>query len=93
MHNFLFDLLLEKDYFFNSKLSRKTLKTYRFERIQNVFYDGKMILDYENMLNVGKNCMNFLNNSFNDERSLFIEQNNPILLSLHPLFNESSCSV
>ncbi|EDR25644.1 hypothetical protein EDI_055900 [Entamoeba dispar SAW760] len=92
IHNFLFDILLEKSYFFNSKLSRKTMKTFRFERIETIFFEQKPILNFEEMIILGKNAMSFFANSFNEERSIYIDQNNTTLLSLHPLFN-TTCSL
>ena len=89
IHNFLFDILLEKGFFFNSKLSRKTQKTFRFERIESVFFNDKLLLTREEMLTLGKTAMCLFQNSFNDEKSIFVEQNNQALLSLHPFFTVS----
>ena len=85
IHNFLFDILLEKGYFFNSKLSRKTQKTFRFERIESVFYNDNLILTKDELLNVGKMAMCFFQESFQEEKSIFVPQNHQGLLSLHPL--------
>ena len=89
IHNFLFDILLEKGFFFNSKLSRKTQKTFRFERIESVFFNDKLVLTREDMLNLGKNAMCIFQNSFQEEKSIYVEQNCQSLLNIHPFFSSS----
>ncbi|EAL44105.1 hypothetical protein EHI8A_138260 [Entamoeba histolytica HM-1:IMSS-B] len=62
VHNFLFDLALEFGFFFDSKLSRKSTKTDSIERIQRVYFRGKLIIELEEVVEKGS----ILTNQFFD---------------------------
>ncbi|ELP91356.1 hypothetical protein EIN_153930 [Entamoeba invadens IP1] len=70
--NILYDIALELGFFFDAKLSRKTDKSLRIDRIQKVFYKGQYLMNITDLLQVGENINDYIN-------SLLAKDNKAIL--------------
>ncbi|KAL7716861.1 TATA-binding associated phosphoprotein [Entamoeba marina] len=79
IHNFLFDVLLEKGFFFDSKLSRKTSKTLRIERISRVYYQSQCIVKQNKIVEYGMAVSNHLYSLLSTSKQYIIQKNDPIL--------------
>ncbi|ELP92934.1 hypothetical protein EIN_313260, partial [Entamoeba invadens IP1] len=60
IHNLLFDIALELGFFFDSKLSRKSAKTYSIERIERIYYMGKLVFSLDQMVVKGSMINSYL---------------------------------
>ncbi|ELP90054.1 hypothetical protein EIN_404480 [Entamoeba invadens IP1] len=72
VHNLLFDLALEHGFFFNSKLSRKSTKTHSIERIEKVFFNGKMILDLQHIAVFGSILNDYFYNIVKNDNCVIV---------------------
>ncbi|ELP86228.1 hypothetical protein EIN_111520 [Entamoeba invadens IP1] len=53
VHNFLFDIALELGFTFDSKLSRKSEKTFSIERFERIFFKGKEVFNLQQIVTEG----------------------------------------
>ncbi|ELP85680.1 hypothetical protein EIN_409990 [Entamoeba invadens IP1] len=82
IQNFLFDVLLEKGYFFNTKLSKKSNKTIQLERIKTVFLRGKLIFNKNEIIELGKKINDALSNLVDTKGKITLEKEEPILMEI-----------
>ncbi|KAL7717936.1 Uncharacterized protein QTN25_004636 [Entamoeba marina] len=82
IHNFIIDILVEKNYFFNFKLSKKSHKTLQFERIQEVFYKDKLLWNKDQLLLHGKLICKHISSQLNCNKDIVIHQNNNVIQNL-----------
>ena len=82
LQNLLIDILMEKGFFFESKMARQSKKTFRLERIQKIFYNNKLILDFDDFITKGNEIINYLCGLFVDQLVIKLEKNNPDLLNI-----------
>ncbi|ELP89680.1 hypothetical protein EIN_452800 [Entamoeba invadens IP1] len=73
IRNFVFDSCLEFGYFFNSKLSKNSMKSIQSEKIRSVFYDGKFVTDKKGILELGKVIHQKLMSVLKDRRVVTFE--------------------
>ncbi|ELP84497.1 hypothetical protein EIN_169320 [Entamoeba invadens IP1] len=90
VHNMMFDLLLEKGFFFNSTLSRKTKKTLRMERITTIFLEGMLFLHHEEMIDLGKEVLDEIDARLFGKKEICIEANDPTIMTL--TIEKSTCA-
>ena len=60
INNYLIDLLREEGYFFNSKYSKKSEKTYQLERINEIFYENELLFNLNDIFEKGQKINNYL---------------------------------
>ena len=75
VNNFLIDILREKGYFFNSKMSKKSNKTYQLERIDAIFFSSLFIMDINHIITCGKVINSYLNNLCKLETKFTLKRN------------------
>ncbi|ELP93867.1 hypothetical protein EIN_176940 [Entamoeba invadens IP1] len=73
IQNFVFDACLEFGYFFDSKLSKNSMKSIQTERIQNVFYEGAYCFSRNDILSSGKRVNDYLVNLMSNKRVVTLE--------------------
>ncbi|KAL7716605.1 TATA-binding protein-associated phosphoprotein [Entamoeba marina] len=74
VQHLLMDILFEKGFFFESKMARNSKKTFRLERIERIFYEGKIVMDFDDFLQRG--------NAINVYLSSLFDKGNDILIKL-----------
>ena len=80
VQHLLIDLLREKGYYFESKLARKSTKTYRLERIERIYYGKDLIVDFASIIEKGSNINAYFNSLF-DQTSVTIQKNCEVLIN------------
>ena len=73
IQHLLIDLLREKGFYFESKLARKSTKTYRLERIEKIYFEGKLLMDFEQFIEKGDAVNSYINSLF-DQTSVTIQK-------------------
>ncbi|EKE39555.1 hypothetical protein ENUP19_0194G0020 [Entamoeba nuttalli] len=68
--NLLYDLCLEKGYFFDARQSRKTEKTIRLDRIKRIFFKGRYLMDFDELMEQGELINDYLNRIVSDKRGV-----------------------
>ena len=66
-NNFLFDLCIENGFLFHSHLSKMSKNKQRIEYFDAVFYEGKLIMDNNGMVSIGKNLCKYFTNLLNSD--------------------------
>ena len=79
IQNFLIDTLREFGYYFHSKYSKKTSKTIRLERIQNVFFNYRYSYGFDDIQKIGKEVNSYLSDLLQKENSYTLNQNESFL--------------
>ena len=93
IQNLLIDILLEKGFFFESKMARQSKKTFRLERITRVFYKGELLLTEEEFFIKGTLLNTYLCSLFEKDTTILLSKNNQTLLNLFGIFiEEPSCT-
>ncbi|EDR23725.1 hypothetical protein EDI_242080 [Entamoeba dispar SAW760] len=95
VQHLLIDMLTEKGFYFESKLARKTNKTFRLERIEKIYYGGRLIMNFNDFLERGYAVNSYLNSQFKDSSSAIIPKQSKGLSDLilkenlysQPIFN------
>ncbi|ELP92572.1 hypothetical protein EIN_073950 [Entamoeba invadens IP1] len=64
VQHLLIDILSEKGFFFESHLARNSTKTYRMERIERIYFDGRLVMQFEDFVKRGSAINNYLNSLF-----------------------------
>ena len=87
VQHLLMDILSENGFFFNSKLARKTDKTYRLERINEIFYDYKPIMNMEELIVRGNAINNYICDNIKDRNTFTLQKNDKAIsdIILKPL--------
>ncbi|KAL7716515.1 TATA-binding protein-associated phosphoprotein [Entamoeba marina] len=80
--NLLIDLCVEKGYFFNSKLARKSKKNLRREVIESVFYDNYFLYDLNEIQIRGKYLNKYFTSVLQTNKSSCIFKNDPCVKTL-----------
>ncbi|KAL7712681.1 TATA-binding protein-associated phosphoprotein [Entamoeba marina] len=79
IQNLIFDIALEFGYLFGSTLSRKSGRTLRLERIDSVYYEGKLLLNKKEIIQQGAEINGFLCQFFGSSDTFKVEKNNSVL--------------
>ena len=74
IQNYLIDICREKGYFFNSVYARKNPNIFQLERIQEVFYQEKFVINKEQMKIVG-DCVNTYLLELSNGKDVYIKKN------------------
>ncbi|ELP89405.1 hypothetical protein EIN_389900 [Entamoeba invadens IP1] len=81
IHNFLLDVLVEKGFFFNSKMSKKSKRGFQLERLKHVFFNNQFIMGKKEIETVGEQVNTILCKLVTDTVSVVtIEKNDPRLM-------------
>ena len=75
IHNFLIDLLVEKGYFFNFKLSKKSERGIQIQRITHIFFQNELLISGDNILKLGEDVCVLLNHSVENKTSMTFKKN------------------
>ncbi|ELP91619.1 hypothetical protein EIN_205760 [Entamoeba invadens IP1] len=73
LRNFLFDACFEFGFFFESKMSKNSMKSIQSEYIQNIYYNGCLIYTKDNILDLGKRIHCELMEKLTDKRTTSFE--------------------
>ncbi|BFU25317.1 hypothetical protein EHI8A_054060 [Entamoeba histolytica HM-1:IMSS-B] len=91
IQHLLIDLLREKGFQFESKLARNTGKTLRLERIEKIFYGGRLIMDINDFIERGYLINSFINSQLSLTSIITIPKSSNelsnIILSQNLIFN------
>ncbi|KAL7718753.1 hypothetical protein QTN25_003711 [Entamoeba marina] len=79
LQNLIFDITLEFGYVFNSNLSRMSGRTLRVERLDSVFYDGKLLLSKQQIIEKGSVINSFLCELSESPSPVVIQKDHPLL--------------
>ena len=82
IENFLFDTCLEQGFLFESKPSRKSQKSQQLERIYNVYFNMKHIMDQNLLLKIGNDLNEFFFSSLEKEKRITFERNDDQIISI-----------
>lgn len=82
VQHLLIDILVEKGFFFESKFARNTKKTARLERIETIYYGGRVVMQFEEFIKRGYAINNFINGLFGAGTTVVIPKNYPPLANL-----------
>ncbi|EDR27696.1 hypothetical protein EDI_163080 [Entamoeba dispar SAW760] len=80
--NILYDLCLEMGYFFDARLSRKTEKSLRIDRIQRVYLHGEYIMDVDDLMEKGELINDYLNKTIAEEYHAIISLNDTTIRNI-----------
>ncbi|ELP93217.1 hypothetical protein EIN_055220 [Entamoeba invadens IP1] len=61
VNNYMIDVLSELGFFFNTKLSKKSSKSFRLERVSEIFYNGVLVFDRNQIQHMGREINTFFN--------------------------------
>ena len=75
VHNLLIDLLVEKDYFFNFKLSKRSERGIQIQRITHIFFHEQLIMKEQEILKLGEEICTYLNKIVEHKTSCTLKQN------------------
>ncbi|EKE37296.1 hypothetical protein ENUP19_0057G0008 [Entamoeba nuttalli] len=67
----LMDILMEFGYLFDTSCTKGKKGTVKYERIQNIFYNGKKIYDYNHFISIGKSVNSYLLLSLSNQDSFY----------------------
>lgn len=70
--NLLFDILLEKGFFFNSKKSKKSAKSIQAERIEDIFYLDNLLMSRETIVEKGRKLNDYFYTMVKSKKSVTI---------------------
>ncbi|ELP92235.1 hypothetical protein EIN_118090 [Entamoeba invadens IP1] len=84
IQNFFIDTLLEKGFFFNSKLSKKSDKTLQLERIKEVYFGKIRIFQKNEIIKVGKQVNDYLSNLVETKGRVTLQKNDTTLSQFIP---------
>ena len=82
VNNYLIDILREHNYFFNSKMSKKSNKTFQLERIQAIFVSNEFLMDNDMIVKKGKVINEYLNNLCKLENKVVLKKNDIMISKL-----------
>ncbi|EDR24336.1 hypothetical protein EDI_070780 [Entamoeba dispar SAW760] len=85
IHNLLIDILIEKGYFFDSKMSKRSKRGFQLERIIHIFYKNKFIMGKEDLTIRGCNVNSYLCKLVESTSIVTIPRND---LCLYQAFNQ-----
>ncbi|KAL7717386.1 TATA-binding protein-associated phosphoprotein [Entamoeba marina] len=77
--NFLFDIAIEHGFMFNSNLSKRSTKCLQVERIQQIFFEGQLLMDYNEIIQRGHFINSHLFSIAKNQTKATISQNDPTL--------------
>ena len=80
--NFLFDTCLELGFWFDSKQSRKSKKSQQMERIFDIFYGSKHIMDQTKLLQLGSELNTFFFSQLTLDKKVTFEINHPKIIEI-----------
>ncbi|ELP89202.1 hypothetical protein EIN_486240 [Entamoeba invadens IP1] len=80
--NFIFDTCLELGYFFDSKLSKNSMKSIQTERIDNVYANGSFFASQNDILFIGRKINAYFTELLKNKRTVVVEQNDQFISSL-----------
>ncbi|KAL7717850.1 TATA-binding protein-associated phosphoprotein [Entamoeba marina] len=101
VQHLLIDILTEKGFFFESHLAKNTKKTLRLERIQKIYYNGRIIMDFKDFLQRGNAINTYLSDSLKSTsmftiplkdpqlQELILSQNNTLIPFKYLFFNDT----
>ena len=81
VQHLLIDILREKGFEFQSTLARNTGKTLRLERIEKVYYDGKLVMDFNEFIEKGQMINFVLSDLLDRHHSLLIPRGDEDVLA------------
>ncbi|ELP84646.1 hypothetical protein EIN_173110 [Entamoeba invadens IP1] len=90
--NTLYDICLEKGYFFNSRLARKSKKTKRLDRIEQVFANGKLVYSQEELVAIGTEINKYLVDLVEVSFEATVKKNDPTIQEILQLVVNSTFS-
>ncbi|KAL7720691.1 hypothetical protein QTN25_001917 [Entamoeba marina] len=80
--NLLIDICVEKGYFFNSKLARKSKKNLRLERIESIYFKSNYQMGLEDIINRGKCLNNYFCSLVEKEKKYTLTKNDEFITKL-----------
>ena len=87
VQHLLIDILRMRGYEFESTLARNTGKTLRLERIEKVYYEGELILDFNQFIEKGQ-MINYLLSDLTNRHTVFVlPKGDEEILCCNALFN------
>ncbi|KAL7721873.1 TATA-binding protein-associated phosphoprotein [Entamoeba marina] len=75
VHNLLLDICIEKGFFFNSKLSKKSAKSLQLERITQVFFNYSLIYNSDEIVSIGGRINDYLSSLVATDHQVTLQQN------------------
>ena len=88
VNNYIIDILMEFGYFFNVKKSKRYIGSYQMDRINNIFYNNKLLCSREEMYATGMRIQQYLFSLMKNSRGeiLVMDKGNEEIMKMMNVF-------